>query len=262
LALARNRAAMILALLLAGSLALLALRLGLFETAPLAGVVENPCPQVDHTRLGQAIERVSGRTSRQRIRDWGDLCAYGAANHERLARGPIETVMIGDSITANWYAADPDLFADTLVNRGIGGQMTPQVLLRFYQDTVALRPRTIHLMIGINDLAGVFSLTTRENIHNNIRAMADIAKANQIPLIIASTTPVRRTDLLPRQDAAQQIVELNRWLAAFAAERGIVYANYHAVLSEPCGRSWSLRCNRPAMPPVTPGADPGEGEPA
>ncbi len=231
----RNRPAMILALLLAGSLALLAMRLGVFEAKPPAGVVADPCPQAEQTQFGLAIAIITGRASRQQMRDWGGLCAYGPGNADRLARGPVDMVMIGDSITANWQTADPELFAGPVVNRGISGQMSPQVLLRFYQDAVALRPRTIHLMIGINDLAGFFGPTTSENVRNNIRAMADIAKANRIPLIIASTTPVRQTDVLPRPDAFKQIAQLNTWLAAFAAERGIVFANYHAALSEPSG---------------------------
>ena len=235
MALARNRPAMILAVLLAGSLALLAMRLGLFEPSPPGGVVEEPCPQVDQSQLGQVIATITGRASRQRMRDWGSLCAYGPGNAERLARGPVETVMIGDSITAQWQAADPELFAGTIVNRGIGGQTSPQVLLRFYPDAIALRPRVIHLIIGINDLYGLRGPTTAEAVRNNIRAMADIAQANRTALVLGSINPVRTSKDQPRPDSAGQIVQFNRWLRGLAAERNIVFADYHAVLSEPSG---------------------------
>lgn len=235
MALLRNRPALILAVLLAGALALLAMRLGLFEAEPTGGVVADPCPQVDPTPLGQALAIVTGRASRQRMRDWGSLCAYGPDNADRLASGPIETVMIGDSITANWREADPGLFAGATVNRGIGGQTSPQLLLRFYPDAVALSPRVIHLMIGTNDLYGLSGPTSLEALRNNFRAMADIAQANRIALVLGSVSPIRTSAQQPRPDTASQIVRLNQWLRSLAEERNLVFADYYTVLSEPNG---------------------------
>ncbi len=144
----------------------------------------------------------------------------------------VRAVFIGDSITELWQVADPALFGADVVNRGLGGQVSAQVLLRFYQDAIGLKPRVIHLMVGVNDISRSRSPSGVEGIRNNIRAMADIAQANGIPMIIGSITPVRNSD---DGQQAVRIAEFNRWLRAFAAERSLVYADYHGTLAQPSG---------------------------
>src|SRR5687768_15153549 len=96
-----------------------------------------------------ADERVRAQT------DWPDRARYAADNERIRASGAdVRAVFIGDSVTEIWQHADPGLFADGIVNRGIGGQTTPQILLRFYADVVALKPSHIHILAGINDING------------------------------------------------------------------------------------------------------------
>ena len=139
---------------------------------------------------------------------------------------------MGDSITECWSATTPDAFSGDRVNRGISGQTTTQMLARFRQDVVALRPRVVHIMAGTNDIAGNLGPTTIDDIEANIRSMADIARANGIRVIIASAPPAARFGWRPDIDPVAPIAELNRRLKAWAAQQGFVYADYHAALAD------------------------------
>lgn len=166
--------------------------------------------------------------------DWAWLCRYHAAN-AALAGKAVDAVFIGDSITEFWAHFQPELFALPRVNRGISGQTSPQVLLRFMADVVALKPGVVHLMIGTNDIAGNTGPTTPEAYKNNLRAMVDLAQAHGIRVVLGSIPPADRMSWRPGLQPALRIAELNLWLKAFAAERGLIYADYFAVLSGPNG---------------------------
>lgn len=232
----RNRPALLLGVLAFLALSLLALRGGSFDPPAPAGLVQNPCPAVASTHAQVVFSAISGRAERQMMRDWGNLCRYRHDNAAVIARGPARAVLIGDSITERWQGAAPELFANGLVNRGISGQTSPKVLLRFYPDAIALHPRVIHLLIGVNDIGGFHGATTVEAIQTNFRAMADLAASNRTALVLGSITPVRESDEILAKDAVRQIAEFNHWLRAFAAERKLVFADYHAALSESDGR--------------------------
>ena len=161
--------------------------------------------------------------------DWPNLCRYRDQNATILRAGVHpDVVFLGDSITEFWRFAQPDLFGDKLVDRGISGQTTPQILLRFYADVVALHPRVVHIMAGTNDIAGNTGPTTDDQIFDNIRAMIDIAGVNHIKVVLASITPATNGPARP----AARILALNARLRELARQRGAIYVDYHAALSD------------------------------
>jgi lysophospholipase L1-like esterase len=213
---------------------------------PGEGMLEQPCPTfapVPPMELAEPgrpakITREFGaaygaNNTYQRKYDWPWLCRYQADN-AAIARGPApKVVFMGDSITENWGRYDPAFFTNGVVDRGISGQTSPQMLLRFHQDVVALHPRVVHIMAGSNDIAGNTGPTSPEAFKNNIRAMVEIAQANRIAVVLASIPPSNRFSLYPKIKPAPRIAELNTWLKAYAAERGAVYADYFSVLVGP-----------------------------
>lgn len=166
--------------------------------------------------------------------DWVNLCRYRAAN-AALPTDPQRVVFIGNSITEYWRIADPGLFAGHNVDRGISGQTTPQTLVRFMADVVALKPAVVHIWTGTNDIAGNGGPTTLQTIEDNIRAMVAIARANHIAVVLATVSPAKDFGWRPGLDPAPQIVALNRWLGAFAADNGCAFADYFTALSDGAG---------------------------
>jgi lysophospholipase L1-like esterase len=164
--------------------------------------------------------------------DWPGLCRYRADNQALLKSStPTRVVFMGDSITENWVMADPSLFKNGIVGRGISGQTTPQMLIRFRSDVVALKPRAVHIMAGTNDVAGNTGPTTAQDYKNNIMSMVEIAKANGIDVILASIPPAAQFSWRPGLDPKPRIRELNDWLRSYAAKEGLKYIDYHAVLA-------------------------------
>ena len=199
--------------------------------APLAAQAgQTPAPPVPETAM--LDDPCAGRPADlyDPAADWAWLCRYHAANLA-LAGQSIDTVFLGDSITEGWGYADPGMFAPGTVNRGISGQTSPQLVLRFMADVVGLHPRVVHLMIGTNDIAGNTGPTSPQAYQDNIRAMADLAAANGIMMVLGSVPPSDRMTWQPALRPARQIAELNAWLKAFAAERGLVYADYYGALA-------------------------------
>lgn len=167
--------------------------------------------------------------------DWAWLCRYQADNALVDPANPPQVVFIGDSITENWVQLDPGLFGTTRLGRGLAGQTSPQLLVRFWQDVVALKPRMVHIMAGTNDIAGNTGPTTPEAYKNAIRAMVSLAQANGIVVILGSIPPADAFGWATQHKPAPWIAGLNSWLKGYAAERGAVYADYHAVLTGPKG---------------------------
>ena len=169
--------------------------------------------------------------------DWADLCRHRADN-ERLLAGPAagrRVVFMGDSITQIWGVDDPDFFSGGIVNRGIGGQTTPQMLVRFQADVVALKPQLVHIMAGTNDVAGNTGPSSAEDYKNNIKAMVTLAKASGIKVILASIPPAATFTWKPALKPAGQIVELNAWLKAYAKVEKLGFVDYHSALATPDG---------------------------
>lgn len=161
--------------------------------------------------------------------DWAWECRYADAD-KQIAQAP-RVVFIGDSITENWVGLAPTLFVDGAIGRGISGQTSPQILVRFYQDVVRLKPRVVHIMIGTNDIAGNTGPSSPEMYTNHVAAMVDLARANGIAVVLGSVLPAAKFPWKPQLSPAAQVVALNAWLKDFAAQRGAVFADYHAALA-------------------------------
>jgi lysophospholipase L1-like esterase len=166
---------------------------------------------------------------RRGARDWAGLCRYRAANAARPP-GSTRVVFLGDSITENWLLADPAYFSADIVNRGIGGQTSAQMLVRFRADVVALRPAVVHILAGTNDVAGNNGPVSPRDFQNNIESMVEIAKANGIRVILGSIPPAAAFNWQPALHPAPRIVALNVWLREYAARNGLGYVDYHQAL--------------------------------
>ncbi len=166
--------------------------------------------------------------------DFANLTRYRAANAALPAPAPTEqrVVLLGNSITEGWARQDSAFFADhQLVGRGISGQTSPQLLLRFRQDVIDLRPTAVVIHIGTNDVAENTGPYDEDVTVGNIHSMIDLARANDIQVILAAVLPATafgwRSAL---GDRSAMIVELNRRLADLAAVERIPFVDYHAAL--------------------------------
>ncbi|RYF23753.1 MAG: capsular biosynthesis protein [Oxalobacteraceae bacterium] len=163
--------------------------------------------------------------------DWANLCRYRQANQALAADARPDVVFIGSSIVENWGEGDRTLIdGRRIIDRGIGGQTSPQTLVRFYSDVVALHPKVVHILVGTNDIAGNTGPTSDYAIENNMRAMADLAQANGIRVIFGSITPSRKIPWAPNANPSPRIMRLNTFLRGFARERGAIYADYYSAL--------------------------------
>jgi lysophospholipase L1-like esterase len=190
------------------------------------GIIADPCPPHPTPRTDAEWQ---ARQRHMFTRDFGQLCRYAAEN--RMLRERPRVVFMGDSITEGWIGADPSLFTDGLVDRGIGGQTTPQMLVRFRQDVLALKPRAVHIMAGTNDLAGNTGAATFETVQGHIASMAELARAHGIKVILASIPPAIRFPWAPDKRPAPQIARLNAWVRSYAHANGFTYVDYHAAMA-------------------------------
>ncbi|MBV9913141.1 MAG: hypothetical protein JOZ93_11200, partial [Sinobacteraceae bacterium] len=132
-----------------------------------------------------------------------------------------------------WRSTHPDFFTDGYVDRGVSGQTTAQMLVRFRQDVIALKPQVVHILAGTNDFAGNGGPTSLAALRNNIISMVELAEVNDIRVVLGSVPPAGAFPWRPSiTDPAPQIVEFNHWLRRFAHERGLVYVDYHEVLAD------------------------------
>jgi lysophospholipase L1-like esterase len=175
----------------------------------------------------------------ERLRtDWPFLQRYAAENAADRDLPPERrrVVFIGDSITQGWRDFHPAFFADNgLLGRGVGGQVTAQMLVRFWPDVVALKPAAVHILAGVNDIAqnaGPYDLAATQA---NLQAMTTLAQAGGIAVILATVTPVAEFPWRPGLGPTAKVAALNAWLRAYAAERGAVLADYTRVLDDGAG---------------------------
>lgn len=166
--------------------------------------------------------------------DWAKFGRYESANAEVTAR-PV-AVFMGDSITDGWASADPGFFTDNnFVGRGISGQTTSHMLVRFRRDVVDLAPKYVLILAGTNDIAKNNGEISLENILGNIISMCEIAKANKIKPIICSVLPADRYGWRPGMKPAKDIAKLNEMLKAYADSEKIRYIDYYSVLTDENG---------------------------
>jgi lysophospholipase L1-like esterase len=172
---------------------------------------------------------------RRILNDWGGLTRYGSENAEvKLKPGEDRVVFLGDEITELWGAGKAEFFpGKPYFNRGITHQTSGQMLLRFRQDVIGLKPKVVVIQAGLNDLAGYAGPATEGTIAENFMSLVDLAKANGIRVVLASVTPVCDCgkDLTTRRPPGK-ILSLNGWLKQFAASAGAVYLDYYSVLAQ------------------------------
>jgi len=165
--------------------------------------------------------------------DWANLNKYQNENAtlQLLTPGQKRIVFMGDSITEFWSVINPEFFAGKpYVNRGISGQTTPQMLIRFRPDVIALKPSLVIIMAGINDIAGNTGPSTLEMITNNIFSMAELAKANHIKVILCSVLPAFDFPWASGLQPAEKVVALNKMIQKYADANGILYLDYYSAM--------------------------------
>ncbi len=165
--------------------------------------------------------------------DWADLKKFQVANASLsvLATDEDRVVFMGNSITIGWIDSRPEFFdGKPWVNRGISGQTTPQMLLRFRQDVIALRPKVVIILAGTNDIAGNTGPSTLEMIVDNFKSMVELAHVNRIKVIVSSVLPTYNYSWKPDIRPAEKIIALNTLLKAYAEENGHIYLDYFSAM--------------------------------
>ena len=165
--------------------------------------------------------------------DFAGLARYRDENAKLPATRSGRVVFMGNSITEGWVPHFPALFpGKPYIGRGISGQTTAQMLLRFRQDVIALAPDVVVILAGTNDIAGNTGPATLEEIRDNIVTMADLARANGIRVVLCSVLPVYDYPWKRGLEPAPKIVQLNAWLREYANARGAVYVDLHSSMQD------------------------------
>lgn len=189
--------------------------------------------------IALAVANASAQTADDPLRtDWANLAKYRDANAALPPPAPGENrvVFIGNSITESWTPYFPTMFpGKAYIDRGISGQTTPQMLVRFRADVIALRPRVVVILGGTNDIAGNTGPSTLEMIEDNLASMAELARTNGIAVVLSSVTPVHDYPWKPGLHPAQKIIALNAWMKDYAATHGDIYVDYHSAMADPDG---------------------------
>lgn len=169
----------------------------------------------------------------QMLNDFPWLARFRDAD-EKLglpSSGEDRVVFMGDSITEAWDLTK-SFPGKPYINRGISGQTSPQMLVRFRQDVIELDPKVVLILAGTNDIAGNTGPETLEQIEDNLASMADLAAANHIKVVLCSVTPSADFPWRHGLEPAPKIDALNAWIDHYAAEKGYVYIDYHAALAD------------------------------
>jgi lysophospholipase L1-like esterase len=176
------------------------------------------------------------RAQDDRLRnDWANLQRYREANVKLGAPKPGEdrVVFMGNSITEGWAPYFAAMFpGKPYVGRGISGQTTPQMLVRFRQDVIGLKPKVVVILAGTNDIAGNTGPSTLEMIEDNIASMVDLARASGIRVVLSSVLPAYDYPWRPGLEPAPKILALNAWMKEYAARVGAVYLDYHSAMAD------------------------------
>jgi len=195
----------------------------------LVGTIANSLPGIVSPLLGQ---------------DWASLARYREDN-EKLGRphpGENRVVFYGNSITDKWASLFPTMFpTKPYIGRGISAQTTPQMLIRFRQDVVALEPTVVVILAGTNDIAGNTGPSTQAMVEDNLKSMVEIAKANNIRVVLCSVLPASRYKWRRGLEPGPKIVSLNAWMKDCAAQHNIVFVDYYfAMVNENQGMKSTL----------------------
>jgi lysophospholipase L1-like esterase len=209
------------------------------QTAPAAAT--QPAPT---TQAAPARDAYWTAHDKQLLSDFGWLARFKEDDLKLAPPAPGEdrVVFMGDSITEGWHFRGADGFFEgkPYINRGISGQTTPQMLVRFRQDVIDLKPKVVVILAGTNDLAGNTGPMTLDQTEENLASMTDMAAANHIRVVLCSILPAFDYPWKPGLTPAPKILELNRWINAWAADHGYVYVDYHTAMKD----------DRDGLPPI------------
>lgn len=179
-----------------------------------------------------------GLTNSIKAQDWPNLAQFQEANAALKAPTANEdrVVFMGNSITIGWINSRPEFFeGKPWINRGISGQTTPQMLVRFRQDVIDLKPKVVVLLAGTNDIAGNTGPSTLEMIMDNVKGMAEMAHANGIKVVLSSTLPAYDYPWKPGLEPAPKIIALNKMIKAYCEVTGHVYLDYFSAMVDDRG---------------------------
>ena len=203
------------------------------------GYAQTGAPLAVHMPVSASVEKLELEDARLKAQmlDWAQLGRFRAADQALPATEPGRVVFYGDSITDAWEYNGGSFFpGKPYVNRGISGETTPQMLVRFRQDVVDLHPEAVVILAGTNDIAGNTGPSTPEMIEDNFKSMTEIAKANGIRVILASVTPVAKYPWRPEiADVPAKIAVLNAWLKDYCAQEKLTYLDYWTAMAGPDG---------------------------
>lgn len=167
--------------------------------------------------------------------DWANLTRFKEDNAKIGMPKTCDdrVVFMGNSITQGWIEKVPKFFENRpYINRGISGQTTPQMLVRFRQDVINLYPKVVVILAGTNDIAGNTGPSTLEMIEDNIHSMTELAQANGIQVVLCSVLPAFDYKWKPGMEPAEKIVELNRRIKKYAETHGAVYCDYFSAMAD------------------------------
>lgn len=229
-------------LFVAGILLLASSGLAQQSTAGNAESVKPACECADVPAMQKQLDWDTAR-----LRDWAQLDRYREANAAlaRPAKDEIRVVFMGDSITDGWSNPQFGGFfpGKPYVNRGISGQTTPQMLVRFRPDVIDLEPQVVVILAGTNDIAGNTGPMTLEEIEGNLTTMTELARAHGMRVVLSSVMPVRdglkNKDFIPlvqtKKRPPETISALNEWIKKYAAARHLVYLDYFSAMVDDQG---------------------------
>ncbi|MEP6707467.1 MAG: SGNH/GDSL hydrolase family protein [Pyrinomonadaceae bacterium] len=210
--------------------------------------LQTPAPLVAASDSPECVQAKANLTRLEtRLRDWPALARYREENSKTVAPGKKEkrVVFLGDSITDGWHnAANGGFFpGKPYINRGISGQTTPQMLIRFRPDVIALKPEAVVILAGTNDIAGNTGPMTLQSIGDNLASIAELSRAHGIRVVLASLLPVsdyeKTADGQVRNQTTrrppEQIKALNEWMKKYAADNKMTYLDYYSAMVDDKG---------------------------
>ncbi len=184
-------------------------------------------------KLIVAVILISAFSKLSYTQDWANLNRFKNENIQLMDSNNNEArvIFMGNSITEGWLNFRPNFFKNNpYINRGISGQTTPQMLIRFRQDVIKLKPAAVVILAGINDIAGNTGPSTIEMIADNIISMSEMTKTNQIKVIICSVLPAYSFPWNPDIKPAEEVIKLNKLLKSYTNENGLIYADYFSAM--------------------------------
>jgi lysophospholipase L1-like esterase len=213
---------------------------------PIKAVAQQAAPPAQEAKPALTPKQIDGLVQYKEhteimLKDWPNLKRFYADDTALTApaAGEHRIVFMGDSITEGWVRhgvpAEPADPAKAYVNRGISGQTTPQMLLRFRQDVIDLKPSAVVIFAGTNDIAGNTGDMTPEQTEENLQTMAELAQGHGIKLVMCSILPAYDFPWKPGREPAAKIVALNKWIKDYAASHEAVYVDFYSAMVDERG---------------------------